>query len=461
MAASEAFTTDASGAYRAFNLPPGEYVIAAAVTNDLFGRGSIHRPTVAEIDASLFALQQGRSGAPAVPLPFPPSGPLTQQAYGWAPVFYPGTTSAADAGPVRVRAGEVHDDVDFAIDVAPHLTVAGAVFLPDGTAAPATKAISRIGPPLPVYAKSSTASQAQLAVRRSNLSGLVRASPSEFTFADVTPGLYAVAARHEDGSWAAANVRVIDRDIRDLRLVLQPPLSLSGHVRFDRPAEALLGDPPTLRVGLVPLPPDPGTVRVAGLGSGPVIGLPAPPPVTVAPDGTFSVRDILPGRLTIEVTDASGVELTGWWLASAAIDGRDLLDQPLDFGAKLGTLENVVLTLTHRRTELTGRLQTADGQAATGFHVIVFSADRTHWFPGARRTRAVRPASDGLFTVPELPAGAYLVAAVTDAIDDEWQQAAFLEQLAAFAAPVTVRAGQTVRQDLQIARPQTQGDAAR
>ena len=47
--AFDALTTDPSGAYRAFNLPPGEYVVVAALGN-LSGRGPIYRPTAAEID---------------------------------------------------------------------------------------------------------------------------------------------------------------------------------------------------------------------------------------------------------------------------------------------------------------------------------------------------------------------------------------------------------------------------
>jgi hypothetical protein len=101
---------------------------------------------------------------------------------------------------------------------------------------------------------------------------------------------------------------------------------------------------------------------------------------------------------------------------------------------------------------LTGRLQTAAGQPAPEHFVIVFSADRAHWFPGARRTRAVRPGTDGMFAVTELPAGRYLVAAVTDVEADDWQRAAFLEQLAPASVSVTVADGETARQDLQIAR---------
>jgi hypothetical protein len=446
--ASEALTTDAGGAYRAFNLPPGDYVIVAAIAN-VSGRGTIYRPTVAEIDASLFALQQRVSGEPAAsPQPLPP-GPAVLRTYGWAPVFYPGTSSAADAVRVRVDAGDVREDLDFAIDLAPLLTVQGVVVGADGSPAPATKSIARVGPPLPIYAQSSTAAREQ-ALRRSTVAGVLVADALNFT--DVTPGLYVVTARAFRGAWAATNVRVTDSPIKDLRLVMQPPMSLSGRLVFDGSPNAPAANAASMRVGLAPLPLEPAIVRAAGSGAGPVIGLPPPPPVTAAADGTFSIGEILPGQFAIEVSGVTGAPgLGGWWLESALADGRDLLDQPLDFGGALREINDVVLTLTDRRTELTGRLQTADGQPMPDYHVIVFSPDRAHWFSGARRTRAVRPATDGVFSVAELPAGAYLVAALTDLPADDYQRAAFLEQLAPHAVRVAVRAGETTRQDLQIA----------
>jgi hypothetical protein len=175
----------------------------------------------------------------------------------------------------------------------------------------------------------------------------------------------------------------------------------------------------------------------------------SPRSVASAADGSFQIPIVLPGTFSLTVSPPAA--LNGWWLESATAGGRELLDMPLDFGATLGSIDDAVLTLTNRRTELTGRLQTPAGLPATDYFVIVFSADRAHWFAGARRTRAVRPASDGMFSVDQLPAGRYLVAAVTDVVDGEWQRASFLEQLAAFAVPVAVHTGETVRQDLQIA----------
>ena len=448
---SESLTTDASGAYRAFNLPPGEYVVVAAL-GSVGGRGPIYRPTVADIDASLFALQQRVSGQPAQPPPPAPPGPAVLRTYGWAPIFYPGTTSAVDAVRVSVRAGEVREDVDFAIDLAPYLTVQGTVVVvtPDGEPAPATKTISRVGPPLPVYAQSSTASQSQL-VRTFSVSG-TNFSISDFRFTDLTPGLYAVAARNQQGDWAAANVRVTDSDIRDLRLVLEPAMSLSGRLVFEGSPDAPAANAGAMRVSLVPLPLDPAVLRAAGVAAGPVIGLPPPAPVTPAADGTFSIADILPGRFALEVSSAADAPgLSRWWPKSATAAGRDLLDLPLRFGTDLRTLEDVVLTMSDRPAELAGRLQTAAGAPASDFAVVLFSADRAHWFAGARRSRAVRPATDGTFVIGGLPAGEYFLAALTDAEAGVWDQPSFLDQVARAALRVTIGDGASVRQDVQIA----------
>jgi hypothetical protein len=224
-------------------------------------------------------------------------------------------------------------------------------------------------------------------------------------------------------------------------------------VRLDQPkADQPANDLPPVRI-LMQRAGASGRDATSPSLSGPALALlgdmSSPRSVASDADGSFRIQTILPGTFSLTVSPPAA--LAGWWLESATAGGRELLDTPLDFGTTLGSVDDAVLTLTNRRTELTGRLQTPAGLPATDYFVIVFSADRAHWFAGARRTRAVRPASDGMFSVEQLPPGRYLVAAVTDVIDGEWQRASFLEQLAAFAVPVAVSAGETTRQDLQIA----------
>lgn len=90
------------------------------------------------------------------------------------------------------------------------------------------------------------------------------------------------------------------------------------------------------------------------------------------------------------------------------------------------------------------------GQPASDYDVIVFSADRSHWRPGSRRSLSTRPATDGRFVFQDLPAGDYFIAALTDLDPAEWQDSAFLEQVVPAAVKVGVAEGEKKVQDLRI-----------
>ena len=63
-----------------------------------------------------------------------------------------------------------------------------------------------------------------------------------------------------------------------------------------------------------------------------------------------------------------------------------------------------------------------------------------------------RPGVDGEFSVRELPAGEYRIAAVTDVDveDNDWRSAAFLESLLPASITLIVKDGSTTRQDVRI-----------
>ena len=427
--ATRTVLTDDRGGYRIYGLPPGEYLIAALPGSESAPLGG---------DA---AAPAGRTGLA--------SGGPSRPHHGYAPAYFPGTPLADDATRVRVGAGEERTGLDFLFDLVPTASVSGLVSGVDGRPL-STVSLLPVGPPLPISSAMPRASRVT--------------AEGQFEFQNVRPGRYLLRVSEVQTvtkgviagggpAWAQTEVVVNGADVAGLSLVLQTAMSFSGRVRLDQPDAG---------VPNAELPPVRILMQRAGTGggaatspsvSGPALALlgdtSSPRSVVSAADGSFRIPIILPG--TFSLTASPPAALAGWWLASATAGGRELLDMPLDFGTALGSIDDAVLTLTKRRTELTGRLQTPAGLPATDYSVIVFSADRAHWFPGARRTRAVRPASDGTFSVAQLPAGRYLVAAVTDVIDGEWQRASFLEQLAAFAVPVDVRAGETVRQDLQIA----------
>ena len=152
-----------------------------------------------------------------------------------------------------------------------------------------------------------------------------------------------------------------------------------------------------------------------------------------SPDGRFVISKVPPGSYRLIV---NGRLPAGWILRSAMVNGVDGSDVAIDI--KPGQdIEGVIVTLTDRPAEISGVLQNAAGEPAPGYVLIVFSADRRFWVPRTRRTQQVRPDLNGRFIARDLPAGDYLVAAVTDVEDGQWNDPAFLAALAA-SSPVTI-----------------------
>jgi hypothetical protein len=242
-----------------------------------------------------------------------------------------------------------------------------------------------------------------------------------------------------------ADVSVSGVDLDGVTLTMRPGLTFSGRIAFDAVTLAPPDDLTRIRVSL--RRPD-GQTAVASVVNGvPVLsGVPLPLAATVRSDATFVVSNVLPAAYVPSATVGGA---SGWWLRSAVAGGRDLLDFPLDLTAVPADVSGALLTFADRRSELSGSLQGASGQAATDYFVIVFPADRALW-QAARRLRSTRPASDGRFSVSDLPAGDYLIAALTDIDPDAWRQAVFLEQAAAAAVRVTIGEGARVTQDLRI-----------
>ena len=77
--------------------------------------------------------------------------------------------------------------------------------------------------------------------------------------------------------------------------------------------------------------------------------------------------------------------------------------------------------------------------------------DKRFWVPRSRRTRQVRPDVSGRFIARDLPAGDYLIAAVTDVEDGQWNDPAFLAALAASSPiPIALVEGDKKVQNIRI-----------
>lgn len=223
---------------------------------------------------------------------------------------------------------------------------------------------------------------------------------------------------------------VVDgRNQTDLRLLLQPGLTVSGQIAFETGAPA--ANVSRLTVGLTP---------VAGLGDFAQTG-----PASVDANGQFTVRGVIPGRYRLSIL--AGLP-AGYHPYSAVFGGQDILDVPLEIDGSRNVSGGIV-TLSNRQTEVSGVIQNGTGRAEPGFTVIAFPAEERLWTPGSRRIRAARPASDGRYQFRNLPPGDYRLIAVPDVEPGRWFDPAFLRQLAGFAS-FTLGAGARHTQDFQI-----------
>ena len=407
MARTPNATTDDRGRYRFYGLPPGEYVVVAMDTT--FNRAGRQLST-AEVDAAL-------KGGPVTPEP--PVRPGQS-----APIYYPGTPRPDDAAGVVVNAGDDRQGVDFRLQSVRPGTVNGVVVTSDG--APATGASVEFR----------TTFGSVLSVSAAIRVG----ADGNFGLAGVVPGSYFVLARGSGpttGQSAAATVDVAGDDVARLSLTLRPAMTLNGRVAFAGSSAPALGG---RRVPVQTLTRN--TINVS--------------PAPTDANGVFSIATIPPGRYVIGgpiYFGASSTDSVTWTLESVVADGRDITDLPLEIIDSVP--KEVVVTYGDRWQELSGRLVTPSGAAASDFTVIAFPANKNYWLPDSRRIVTTRPGTNGEFLLSgpglaTLPAGDYLLAAVTDIDRNEQYDPAFLATLVPAAVPIKLTPGARVVQNLMI-----------
>jgi hypothetical protein len=241
--------------------------------------------------------------------------------------------------------------------------------------------------------------------------------------------------------WAEAEVPVDGTPISGVSLNLQPGMTMTGKVQFRAMASRPTGDVTRVRLRLSPAPT--AGVRL-------MIGAPG---FRIDGSGQFTITGLTPGRYNLSGTAplaAGSGPGPGWILESAIVKGRDMLDFPLDIGPN-DSITDAVVTFTEYRQEVSGSLQDASGRPAPDYTIVVFAAESAYWLPNARRIRTARPGTDGRFSIDNLPAGTYRMAAVVDMADGEAYDPAFLEQLVPASFAFTLAPGEKKVQDMRIA----------
>ena len=373
--AALAFTDD-RGAYRIFDIPPGEYVVGVQPRSTFGGA---------------FVAGTGPAG----------DGPAISH----AAVYYPSAQQAADATSIALGDGEIRTGVDVRTSLVRLARVEGVI---EGDQPVRAAQIT-------LHPRGWTATGTVL----NTLGAGIAPDGRRFAFGAVPPGDYTLQARTLppplppdtagggppppfDAQWAMRDLTVSGTNLTNVTLTWRNTMAVSGRVVIEG----------TSRL------PDDLIVRV-GLRATPASGVPAAPDLQTADaKGAFTFTRVLPGkyRLSAQVSALDVNAPPGWIAKSAAFNGADALDVPVEITPDTAG-SPVVVTLTDQMQQVTGDVRDSAGQPRRDVTVVIFPVERRFWFPQSRRIAVRQSHAGGQFVFGEatgLPPGDYYAATTTE-----------------------------------------------
>jgi len=373
--------TDDRGDFRMFGVAPGDYFVNATLR-----------------------------------LGFTPA--VSDDRFGYAPTYYPGTPVSSEAQRITVGIGQEVAGIVIQLVPARTMTIAGIARGADGR--PLANA------PIMVMQK---AEDGGLAFGGISGGSSTRADGT-FAVGNIAPGSYTLQARSiaNPAENAVTDVIVSGGDVTGVVLTVTRGATARGRIRFDggtRPSDLRPGD-----VRIFPASPDPGPLFGAGAGG-------------VSDDWTFEMTGLSGRRLLRFNTPPA------WAVKSVTVDGTDITDATIDF--KGDDVDGIDVVLTQRISEVSGSVTNSSGAKITDATVVVFADDREKWTPMTRFIRSSRPDQDGRFKVRGLPPGRYVAVALDYIEPGEETNPETLEQLRSRGTSITVREGEMRALDLKVA----------
>ena len=397
-------------------------------------------------------MEQRLAAAQAGPATAPEEAPP-----GYAPICYPGTMAVTEATPVQLGVGEERPGVDFQLQLVPMARVTGTIVNTTGSA---------------VQNIQITLQDAAAVAGGFSTTQTARAdADGRFRFNAIPPGQYKLTARAQVGGpqgrggavtefrsvdvmvngrgaqpaaggrggpptprpepvtlWGSTDVVVSGTPVENVMLTLQNGMSISGQVNFE---------------GAIPPPTDLTRLRV-------MLTTADPGPMSnsfnarVDASGRFTATSVPPGRYRVSASGAPG-----WFVESAAVGGQDALDFPFEVKPNQAT-GGITITFTDKQTELTGTITNDQSQPAVDYTLVIFPADSRYWVGPSRRIQTTRPATDGRFTLRNLPPGESKIATVLDLEPGAASDPAFLQQIDSATMRITLQAGEKKQQDIRL-----------
>ena len=346
-------TTDDRGAYRVFNLWPGNYFVHA-----WWPPG---RPQ--------------RALPPTEPLP--PNLHRDTPETGFVPAFYPNASDVSQATPVRLAPGGQVSGIDLRLRSVPVFDIRGDVQGP----ARGKPAFRLVAAPCPESAAGAGTGAASYSTE-------VQAD-GRFEFAGAAPGVYCltlVQLSQPQTAYGNRTVTVADHDLDGVTLMSMPAFSIPGTVKLDAPSSEPLKIWVNLEADFV-------------LRTGPFMVQAQPK------DGVFTLTGVLPG--TYHVT-AFQLPPT-MYLKSIQYGPDDVSGGLVHIGAEGPAL---TLVLGTDAGQLSGTVLTASNLPAARVPVTIVPPDR--WLNRRDLFKTVRTDSSGQFQVIGLAPGEYKIYAWGD-----------------------------------------------
>jgi hypothetical protein len=426
--------TDDRGQYRVWGLMPGEYFVSATATPafalaaSMAARGN----DVVALAGVAGRGRGGRGGRAAVP--FGATADSDEQTT-YAPTYYPGVHSPAEARSIAVGLSAEVLDVNFSVALVRTARLTGRVLAPDG-ATPRGGNVNLtldagFGRPMPGTAF-----------------GAPIQSDGSFTITNVPPGQYVLRARSNAAReqaptggrggpgrgnagnllYATVPVAVADGDLDGLVVTLAPGATLGGTIALDgTPAD------PSIRYE---------QFRVTTVPADEVMG-----PTSDAradADGQFTIVNVPAGMHQVRVN-----AVRGYTVKSITLAGQDVTDTPLQVrGGE--TLSGMRVLMTNQITELNGSVLDSRGAPASDYTVLAFAEDPARWRPQSRHIVTVRPDQTGRYQLRGLPPGSYLVTTIDPVEQGQWYDPAFLEAQRSRSERTSIGEGETRTLDLTV-----------
>lgn len=368
--------TDDQGHFRVYGLPPGDYYLMAL------------------------------------------SGPFATNPTwaGFAPTFYPGTTSAPEARAIHLEPGQDATNLSFALAPAQSATMSG-------------RAVDASGQPLRTGI---VLFQLYGGDVRAVITGRSTAGPDgTFLFRNVPFGTYAIQSGTNASNFGSLVVTVDRPVVSELTLSITGGATLRGKITWEGDAPKPAAD--TIRIGSTPM----------DFVNGPMVGG-GGPPSKVNDDGTFEVSKLFgAGVVRVDLRGAPYV------IKSVTVDGKDVTDTPIDFTK--GDVRGVEILLTSKIATISGAVTDGD-RTVTECAVLVFTEDPTKWTFPSRFIAMARPNQQGRFTITTLPPGTYRAVALGTLQGPEVTDPTFLERMRGLGVQVTIAEGETKTIDLKLQR---------